>query len=655
MGFSLRKTHFVQQSERASELWNRSKSRANQYVARALRKHGFVFRLAGCFFSIVLATIFVGLAPEANLIWVANGVMLAYLLLAPRSRWAAYLCTGYVAQFAGGLLIGHHGVVSGLLLTLLNLAESLISAWLLRRRSSQLPDFTNPAYIIRFLAFGVLAGPVIVGAVDALISPLWHTSSSLWHVSSAGAEFLQWVTADSLGACVVTPACVAIFRTHFRHSLFSFRNWAHLLPVVACAVATFSQARVPLPFLLYPLLVLVLLRLGLGWAALATLFVAAVASSFTVRGQGPFAASGSTTHLESAVILQLFIAAAMVILYSVSVVIENLRSTERRLQEIASLHKIVTENSRDIILLADFDGVPRYISPAVEALTGYKPSETMHRGFADVIHAEDLPKMRALMRNLQEGAESESIEYRVKRKNGDYVWVEGSLRSLRDARTGIRTGILQIVRDISGRKLAEKQLAKAYHALEALAITDALTGLANRRRFDQCLANEWRRGMRERKPLSIVLIDVDLFKAYNDAYGHLRGDNCLKQIAEAIQDVVSRPGDSVARFGGEEFAVILPNTPAPGAFQVAQDICAMMCSRMLPHSGSPAGMVTISAGCATLVPQFGQHASALIDCADQALYQAKRSGRNRACAYRPDAACDSADKNSHDLIAVKSA
>jgi len=115
-----------------------------------------------------------------------------------------------------------------------------------------------------------------------------------------------------------------------------------------------------------------------------------------------------------------------------------------------------------------------------------------------------------------------------------------------------------------------------------MAITDALTGLANRRRFDQCLTIEWRRGMRERKPLSLLLIDADVFKAYNDAYGHLRGDNCLKQIAEAIQDVVLRPGDLVARFGGEEFAVILPHTAAPGAFQLAQDICAMVCDRQLP-------------------------------------------------------------------------
>ena len=153
----------------------------------------------------------------------------------------------------------------------------------------------------------------------------------------------------------------------------------------------------------------------------------------------------------------------------------------------------------------------------------------------------------------------------------------------------------------------------------------------------------------------LLLIDADLFKAYNDANGHLRGDNCLKQIAEAIQDVVSRPGDLVARFGGEEFAVILPNTPAPGALQLAQDICAIMCNRQLLHSASPIGVVTVSAGSATLVPQLGQHAVILIDCADQALYQAKRSGRNRACAYRSGAIGESADKNSLDLIGIKSA
>jgi diguanylate cyclase (GGDEF)-like protein len=272
-----------------------------------------------------------------------------------------------------------------------------------------------------------------------------------------------------------------------------------------------------------------------------------------------------------------------------------------------------------------------------------------------MVHPDDRPQLMATLGELRAGRDDALVECRVITSNGNYVWVEASLRTIRDPRTGVPTGILNNVREITQRKIAEQQLAEAYHAVEELAITDALTGLANRRHFDQYLTTEWRRGMRERSPLSLVLIDADLFKSYNDTYGHLRGDNCLKQIAEAIQDVVSRPGDLVARFGGEEFAVILPNTPADGGFQVAQEICAAMCSRQLPHSGNPVGVVTISAGCATLVPQLGQHSPSLIDCADQALYQAKGSGRNRACAYRPGGAGQPAAETGRDLIVLKSA
>jgi diguanylate cyclase (GGDEF)-like protein/PAS domain S-box-containing protein len=354
------------------------------------------------------------------------------------------------------------------------------------------------------------------------------------------------------------------------------------------------------------------------------------------------------------VFLQLFIAAAMVLLYSVSVVIEDLRCTQRKLQEIASLHKLVMENSRDVIIIADFDGHKSFVSAAGTCWGGWSSEEILNLHSLALVHPDDRPALAETVRELRSSKDDALAECRVRTRDGNYVWVETSLRTIRDPVTRVPTGILNNVREITQRKLAEQQLAEAYHAVEALAITDALTGLANRRRFDQCLTNEWRRGMRERKPLSLLLIDADVFKSYNDAYGHLRGDNCLKQIAEAIQDVVSRPGDLVARFGGEEFAVILPNTSAAGAFQLAQDICAVMRNRRLPHSGNSAGIVTISVGCGTLVPQLGQHAMILIDCADQALYQAKRSGRDRACAYRPHTTDESAAQNRLDLIAGKS-
>jgi diguanylate cyclase (GGDEF)-like protein len=127
------------------------------------------------------------------------------------------------------------------------------------------------------------------------------------------------------------------------------------------------------------------------------------------------------------------------------------------------------------------------------------------------------------------------------------------------------------------------------------------------------------------------MIDVDLFKSFNDNYGHPRGDSCLRQVAEAAQDIVARPGDLVARFGGEEFAIVLPNTGSDGAIRLAGEICEAMRQRQLPHRGNPLGIVTVSVGCATMVPAFGLHAVNLVEAADQALYMAKNRGRNQIC------------------------
>jgi diguanylate cyclase (GGDEF)-like protein/PAS domain S-box-containing protein len=341
--------------------------------------------------------------------------------------------------------------------------------------------------------------------------------------------------------------------------------------------------------------------------------------------------------------MQIFVASAMFMLYAVSVVVESLRSTERRLQETVSVHELVTQNSRDIILLADMEGVPHYISPAVHSVTGWKPEETLHRGFAESIHPDDLPKVEEMIHRLRNGATSGVIEYRALRRSGGYVWVEGILHAVEDSRGQGRSRILEIVRDITERKRAEERLQSAYRAMEAMAVVDALTGVANRRRFDECLATEWRRGLRDCRPLALVLLDVDQFKSFNDTYGHVRGDSCLKQIAEAALDVITRPGDLVARYGGEEFAIILPNTEEHGAVMIATEICSALRSRNLKHAGSPHGIVTMSAGCASTVPHFGQRASDLVDLADRAMYAAKRSGRNRVCSHQEALQADPAN------------
>ena len=291
----------------------------------------------------------------------------------------------------------------------------------------------------------------------------------------------------------------------------------------------------------------------------------------------------------------------------------------------------MAENSRDLIIVADFEGRRSFVSRVASGWGDWTREEILHQGSLDLVHPDDCPGVRQTVRELKSGKDGALIECRVRRKDGSYAWVESSLRTIRDPITKLPTGILNNVRDISERKYVEQQLEDAFHAVEALAVTDALTGLANRRRFDQYLASEWSRALREHLPLAMVLIDADFFKLYNDTYGHPQGDACLRHIADCVKNAVSRATDLGARIGGEEFAILLPNTSLQGAWQLANRICEDMRARALPHAASPHAIMTLSAGCSSIFPEPGQPAAQLIHLADQAMYNAKRGGRN--CVY----------------------
>lgn len=175
-----------------------------------------------------------------------------------------------------------------------------------------------------------------------------------------------------------------------------------------------------------------------------------------------------------------------------------------------------------------------------------------------------------------------------------------------------------------------EQLQRANQELQHLATHDKLTGLANRRYFDDYLDQEWRRLTREQAPLSLILCDIDYFKPYNDTYGHLAGDACLEQVAAAIQRAIKRPADLAARYGGEEFAIILPNTTLSGAIHTAEQVRQEIAKTQIPHGRSPSQpYITVSLGIASIGPTLGVASHCLVDWADQALYQAKEQGRDR--------------------------
>ncbi len=180
--------------------------------------------------------------------------------------------------------------------------------------------------------------------------------------------------------------------------------------------------------------------------------------------------------------------------------------------------------------------------------------------------------------------------------------------------------------------VAREELLATNRQLAVLATHDTLTGLANRRRFDEVLASEVRRAQREAQPLALLLIDIDHFKRFNDAYGHIGGDECLKAVSALLRECVRRPTDVVARYGGEELAMVLPNTEVAGAVVVAETVLARLAELNIVHAGSPFGRVSVSIGVAGMAGQ-GETPLTLVAAADQALYAAKAAGRNRCVVF----------------------
>ena len=210
-------------------------------------------------------------------------------------------------------------------------------------------------------------------------------------------------------------------------------------------------------------------------------------------------------------------------------------------------------------------------------------------------------------------------------------WVQGKSLSNLDYQ-------FLIARQELERRQLQRKLEAANEELQrsrTMATTDSLTKVANRRGFEEYLDIEWPRMTRSQQPLSIILIDVDCFKSYNDTKGHIKGDDCLKKVAGVIKDVVQRPADLVARYGGEEFAVILSNTDIVGATHIAEKICSAVRNLAIPHESSQvSSYVTVSAGLATVIPVSNFNFQEIIEAADKALYQAKAAGRDRVCSHQ---------------------
>jgi diguanylate cyclase (GGDEF)-like protein/PAS domain S-box-containing protein len=356
--------------------------------------------------------------------------------------------------------------------------------------------------------------------------------------------------------------------------------------------------------------------------------------TFGAVATGEALARWRSDAIADAIIVSIIVATIGLLGFFLVKELNNRAKARAALAESEANFRLLAEYSSDMVSRIGRDHVCRYVSPACIRLLGYTPEELTGRSALDQTSPEYWEDIeQAVNRLWSRKAQEIVLTYQSSKKDGSKIWLESSLRMARDA-SAQPDGIVVVTRDITERKKLERQLRE-------LSRTDWLTGIPNRRAFDDALSMEWRRAMREGgASLSLFLIDIDHFKKFNDEYGHPAGDECLRLVASALAATVQRPGDFAARFGGEEFALVLPNTDAKGAKIIAERVREAVAALEIPHAGNPLGrVITISLGIATMrssgLGKEKPDAGILVMAADSALYEAKRRGRNCVHAAPP--------------------
>jgi diguanylate cyclase (GGDEF)-like protein/PAS domain S-box-containing protein len=305
------------------------------------------------------------------------------------------------------------------------------------------------------------------------------------------------------------------------------------------------------------------------------------------------------------------------------------KRTADKLRESEKSFRLLAENSSDMISKHSREGLFTYVSPACYTLLGYRFDELIGQSLLHLCHPDDESRLYKNQELIYNRMEANTITYRIRRKDGAYLWFETTSNVV--FHEGDRTQTLVAVsRDITSRKEIEMQMLEQYQIMHTLSHTDELTNIANRRTFDETWNQEWEDAQRHHMPVTLMLGDIDDFKAYNDSFGHQKGDDCLRQIAAAMRSALKRPLDMITRYGGEEFAIILPQTNKERAAAIAEQLLDAVQNLRIPHAectGRP--YVTISLGSATWKPEHTTSQAELFTLADSALYQAKREGKSR--------------------------
>ena len=553
---------------------------------------------------------------ELAAIWVGNGILTGWLLSRRTSSWPGYVITAVLAEMPARILAGDEPAYAAAIAAC-NVVEVLGVAGVVRRA---VPDIRNPRDWMQLGGIATTATLLACAAAGLLAATVAHAL----HEQSFLPALARWYTAHVVGMVVVATMTVVALRERLGLFIATGRGWSlamtlTLLAAVTTAVFTTSQAVL---FLAYPPLLLVAVRHGFVGVGLGVIVLALVAAIAPTMGYGPFAASGAGPDMRIAQI-QLFIAGACVMTIPVCLAIAERDRLSASLRESERHYRMLADHSHDMIARINADEERTYVSPSATDMLGWSSAELLGKRW-DILHPDDRKHQRQAMQEGLATGQPRTDVYRLRHKDGHYVWIEAVSRCIPADDGSDRNDVMFAARNIDERVAAEQALEESRRELERQSRVDALTGVANRRQFDERFDLALRRMQRQPASLALLCLDIDRFKAINDGHGHAAGDAMLQAFAARLLACV-RDTDLVARLGGDEFVILLEDVEASGAESLARKVVATMAKPF--DVGAGVLEVTTSIGIACTTRQVD--AAALMAQADAALYAAKHAGRNR--------------------------
>ncbi|MFN7953043.1 MAG: diguanylate cyclase [bacterium] len=558
-------------------------------------------------------------------LWPPSGLYVAALLLAERRHWPALALVALLANSGSDVLVHAQTPRLSLAFWCANTVEAAVGASLVRRFFGAPFIEWGVRHVLGFAALSVglgAAAAALLGAT-ALVRTLG---------GDLGTAFAVWWSSAAIGQLVVAPAVLAF---HSRVQKLATTTIPPLRVVEGCVLAVvlallaelvFGQQSRPIAFAVFPVMMLAALRFEIAGVAFSTTILASICIVNTGAGRGPFAAA--TASIPERVVL----AQSLLSLAAFSSLVLAAAVRERRRAEAASRadearYRDLFENMRELVQIVRRDGSLVQVNHAWQRVLGYGDAELGRLDVFDVIHPEDRDHCAKLLERVLAGEDVGRIQARFVAKDGRVVEVDGtSRRHLHGDLEALSQAVFRDVTEERARsrelERAQQDLERANHELRRLAATDALTGLNNRGAFEEHLPREINRAFRYATALSLVILDVDHFKLFNDRFGHSAGDDVLRTVARIVR-ATARATDFVARYGGEELVAILPHTDEVGALAQAErfrEAVAGWAWTLRP--------ITVSVGVATLATD-PMEPGLLVALADQALYRAKQAGRNR--------------------------